>query len=82
MKKIAGYHQFDAINRAIETTIAASDTKGDRRAGVVWRRMEPGNRAAGAIRVVSVIEGGRIINKHTTTEQVVGDMVIGVGVGI
>ncbi len=42
VKKIAGYHQFHAVNRAIETTVAAADTKGDRRAGVVWHTQGSG----------------------------------------
>ena len=35
-KKIAGYHQFYAVNRALEATILASAETGDRRVGVVW----------------------------------------------
>ena len=35
-KKIAGYHQFHAVNRAVESTIAATREDGDKRAGVVW----------------------------------------------
>jgi len=35
-KKLAGYHQFHAVNKALEATIRASRPKGDRRAGVVW----------------------------------------------
>src|SRR5262249_49807636 len=36
VKKMAGYHQFHAVGRALEATIAASRPKGDRRVGVVW----------------------------------------------
>lgn len=42
VKKIAGYHQFSAVNHAIEATAAATDTKGDRRAGVVWHTQGSG----------------------------------------
>ena len=41
-KKIAGYHQFHATRRAVETTIRASGRGGDRRAGVVWHTQGSG----------------------------------------
>ncbi|SHK31214.1 type I restriction enzyme, R subunit [Desulfatibacillum alkenivorans DSM 16219] len=42
VKKIAGYHQFHAANRAVETTAEASSKYGDRRAGVVWHTQGSG----------------------------------------
>ena len=36
VKKNAGYHQFHAVARGIQATIAASRPDGDRRIGVVW----------------------------------------------
>jgi type I restriction enzyme R subunit len=42
IKKIAGYHQFHAVNKAVETTVAASRSTGDRRAGVVWHTQGSG----------------------------------------
>ena len=41
-KKIAGYHQFHAVNRALQTTMEAIKTEGDRRAGVVWHTQGSG----------------------------------------
>ena len=41
-KKIAGYHQFHAVNRALATTIQASAETGDRRVGVVWHTQGSG----------------------------------------
>ena len=41
-KKIAGYHQFHAVSRAIETTIEASQATGDRRCGVIWHTQGSG----------------------------------------
>jgi type I restriction enzyme, R subunit len=41
-KKIAGYHQFHAVNKAIENTIKASSIRGDRRAGVIWHTQGSG----------------------------------------
>jgi type I restriction enzyme R subunit len=41
-KKIAGYHQFHAVNKAIEATIKASQVSGDRRCGVIWHTQGSG----------------------------------------
>ncbi|HCG00653.1 MAG TPA: DEAD/DEAH box helicase [Chloroflexi bacterium] len=41
-KKLAGYHQFHAVNKAVEATIRASRPTGDRRAGVVWHTQGSG----------------------------------------
>jgi type I restriction enzyme R subunit len=42
VKKIAGYHQFHAVNHAIEATVDATSAKGDKRAGVVWHTQGSG----------------------------------------
>ncbi|MEO6832789.1 MAG: type I restriction endonuclease subunit R, partial [Chitinophagaceae bacterium] len=41
-KKIAAYHQYYAVNKAIQSTIKASSFKGDQRAGVVWHTQGSG----------------------------------------
>jgi len=41
-KKLAGYHQFHAVNKAVATTVEASRTTGDRRAGVIWHTQGSG----------------------------------------
>jgi type I restriction enzyme R subunit len=41
-KKIARYHQFHAVNHAVETTVAASRPSGDKRGGVVWHTQGSG----------------------------------------
>ena len=41
-KKLAGYHQFHAVNHAIEAAITASRPDGDKRAGVVWHTQGSG----------------------------------------
>jgi len=35
-KKVAGYHQFHAVNKAVQCTLRASSVRGDKRAGVIW----------------------------------------------
>lgn len=41
-KKMAGYHQFHAVNKAVNCTIEACSPKGDRRVGVVWHTQGSG----------------------------------------
>jgi type I restriction enzyme R subunit len=54
-KKMAGYHQFHAVNQALETTITASGTRGDRRCGVVWHTQGSGKS------LTMVFYAGRVI---------------------
>lgn len=42
VKKIAAYHQYHAVNKAIECTIDASSPSGDKRAGVIWHTQGSG----------------------------------------
>jgi type I restriction enzyme R subunit len=41
-KKIAGYHQFWAARKAVQTTLDAAGEEGDRRGGVVWHTQGSG----------------------------------------
>ncbi len=41
-KKVAGYHQFHAVNKAVQCTLEAASPDGDRRAGVVWHTQGSG----------------------------------------
>jgi type I restriction enzyme, R subunit len=42
IKKIAGYHQYHAVNKAVECTAKACSPSGDRRVGVVWHTQGSG----------------------------------------
>ncbi|MFM8850106.1 MAG: type I restriction endonuclease subunit R, partial [Cytophagales bacterium] len=42
IKKIAQYHQYFAVKKAIETTLSAAKTEGDKKAGVVWHTQGSG----------------------------------------
>ncbi len=42
VKKIAAYHQFHAVRKAIATTISAAQPGGDKRAGVIWHTQGSG----------------------------------------
>jgi type I restriction enzyme R subunit len=41
-KKIAAYHQYHAVNKAVDCTLRAASPKGDRRIGVVWHTQGSG----------------------------------------
>jgi len=41
-KKMAGYHQFHAVRKAVAATIKASRPEGDKRCGVVWHTQGSG----------------------------------------
>src|SRR5690554_4131893 len=42
IKKIAAYHQYYAVNKAVESTVKASGVDGDRKGGVVWHTQGSG----------------------------------------
>jgi type I restriction enzyme R subunit len=42
MKKLAAYHQYYAVNKAVENTIKAASTNGNRKGGVVWHTQGSG----------------------------------------
>ncbi len=41
-KKVAAYHQYYAVNKAVESTVIASSSNGDRRGGVIWHTQGSG----------------------------------------
>lgn len=41
-KKLAAYHQYHAVNKAIDATLKAAGAKGDKRCGVVWHTQGSG----------------------------------------
>ena len=42
IKKIAGYHQFHAVHKAVQCTIDATGDSGDNRVGVIWHTQGSG----------------------------------------
>ncbi len=42
LKKVAAYHQYYAVNKAIESAVTASGSNGDRRGGVIWHTQGSG----------------------------------------
>lgn len=42
LKKVAAYHQYYAVNKAVKSTVKASGVDGDKRGGVVWHTQGSG----------------------------------------
>ena len=42
LKKVAAYHQYYAVNKAVESTVTASSQTGDGRGGVIWHTQGSG----------------------------------------
>lgn len=42
MKKVAAYHQYHAVNKAVQNTVEASHAEGDQRIGVIWHTQGSG----------------------------------------
>ena len=61
-KKAAAYHQYWAVNRAVECTVKASRPQGDRRIGVVWHTQGSGKSLS------MVFYAGKVI-KHPAMEN-------------
>ncbi|KAA6339922.1 Type I restriction enzyme EcoR124II R protein [termite gut metagenome] len=42
LKKVAAYHQYYAVNKAVESTVKASSIEGNRKGGVIWHTQGSG----------------------------------------
>lgn len=62
VKKMAGYHQFHAVNKAVDCTLKASSPKGDRRVGVVWHTQGSGKSLTMAFYAGKVIRHPKMQN--------------------
>ena len=62
IKKLAGYHQFHAVNVAIESTLHASSPRGDKRIGVVWHTQGSGKSLTMAFYAGRIIKHPRMAN--------------------
>ena len=55
-KKIAGYHQFHAVQTAVQTTLKASSSEGDQQCGVVWHTQGSGKSLTMAFYAGSIVQ--------------------------
>ena len=61
-KKIAGYHQYHAVQTAVETTLKASHIEGDQQCGVVWHTQGSGKSLTMAFYAGSIIQHPHLEN--------------------
>jgi type I restriction enzyme R subunit len=55
-KKVAAYHQFHAVNKAVDCTVRAASTTGDRRVGVIWHTQGSGKSLSMAFYAGKIIQ--------------------------
>ncbi len=55
-KKIAGYHQFHAVQTAVNATLKASSSEGDQQCGVVWHTQGSGKSLTMAFYAGSIVQ--------------------------
>ncbi len=61
-KKIAGYHQYHAVNKAVVATIEATQPDGDRKVGVVWHTQGSGKSLTMAFYAGKIIQQPEMAN--------------------
>ncbi len=61
-KKMAGYHQFHAVNKAITCTVQAASPEGDQRVGVVWHTQGSGKSLTMAFYAGKIIQHPAMAN--------------------
>ena len=61
-KKAAGYHQYHAVNKAVQKTIEASQPKGNRKIGVVWHTQGSGKSLSMAFFAGKIIQHPQMAN--------------------
>jgi type I restriction enzyme, R subunit len=64
IKKLAAYHQYYAVNKAIESVIAASADSGNRKGGVIWHTQGSGKSLTmvfASAKIVSALDNPTIV---------------------
>lgn len=61
-KKMAGYHQFHAVNKAINRTVTATNPAGDRKVGVIWHTQGSGKSLTMAFYAGKIIQQPELEN--------------------
>ena len=62
VKKIAAYHQYHAVNKALENLVKAAQSTGDRRGGVVWHTQGAGKSLEMTYLAGQIISDPRLAN--------------------
>jgi type I restriction enzyme R subunit len=61
-KKMAGYHQYAAVNKAIAATLRATAAQGDRRIGVIWHTQGSGKSLSMAFYAGKIVQHPQMAN--------------------
>lgn len=61
-KKMAGYHQYHAVNKAVAATIEATNPNGDKKVGVVWHTQGSGKSLTMAFYAGKIIQQSAMAN--------------------
>lgn len=62
VKRVAKYHQYWAVNAAVESTVEASQPDGDRRGGVVWHTQGSGKSFEMVFYAAKIMRDARMAN--------------------
>jgi type I restriction enzyme, R subunit len=62
IKKLAGYHQYHAVNKAVDCTVRAAAPTGDKRIGVVWHTQGSGKSLSMAFYAGKIIQQPAMAN--------------------
>lgn len=62
VKRVAKYHQYWAVNAAVESTVQASRPEGDRRGGVVWHTQGSGKSFEMVFYAAKIMRDARMSN--------------------
>jgi type I restriction enzyme, R subunit len=66
VKKVAAYHQYCAVNKAIESVVKATSTAGDRKGGVLWHTQGSGK----SLSMVFLV-GKLVVDNHLQNPTIV-----------
>ena len=82
VKRVAKYHQYWAVNAAVESTIEAAGPDGDRRGGVVWHTQGSGKSIEMLLYAAKTMRSARMVNptlvfitdRNDLDDQLFGDV--------
>jgi type I restriction enzyme, R subunit len=66
VKKVAAYHQYYAVNKAVESVVQATSTAGDRKGGVLWHTQGSGK----SLSMVFLV-GKLVVDNHLQNPTIV-----------
>lgn len=61
-KKMAGYHQYHAVNKAVAETVKATSPEGDKRVGVIWHTQGSGKSLSMAFYAGKIVQHPAMAN--------------------